>query len=348
MKRNLKITIFSLTLAAGLATAHAQFHTIVPQKPVNKEVGEIKKRQKDSIIKTKSLPLFPEEKGVKITIGKEVPLFVNVRDSLVFGLLSKRLSVCLPLDFIHLTSRYGNRYHPIDRCERFHDGIDLRCNRARVYAMMPGIIKEVGHSNKGYGNYVVLKHGNLECLYGHLSLTTVKEGDFVYAGTIVGLSGNTGKSTAPHLHIRLKRHGKSVDPLAFMDCLNGYIADIQSSLSLTRDKADKLPPLNINTLAEALDRHGVHHSKIVLAQAILETGYFRSRQCLENNNLFGLRRPSDGTYYKFKHWEESVKAYRDYVQYKYKSGDYYAFLKRIGYAADASYARKVMQIARSL
>lgn len=81
---------------------------------------------------------------------------------------------------------------------------------------------------------------------------------------------------------------------------------------------------------------------------ILETGYFISRVCLENNNLFGLRRPSNGEYYKFKNWEESVKAYRDYVQYKYKGGDYFSFLNRIGYAEDNIYVSKVRSIVNAL
>ena len=66
------------------------------------------------------------------------------------------------------------------------------------------------------------------------------------------------------------------------------------------------------------------------------------------NNLFGLRRPSDGSYYEFENWEESVRAYKKYVQYKYKGGDYLLFLKRIGYAEDPDYIIKVHQIAKTL
>lgn len=85
-----------------------------------------------------------------------------------------------------------------------------------------------------------------------------------------------------------------------------------------------------------------------IAQSLLETGYYTSRVCLEKNNLFGLRRPKDGSNYEFDNWEESVKAYRHYVQYKYKGGDYYQFLQRIGYAEDPDYVAKVRQIARTL
>ena len=97
-----------------------------------------------------------------------------------------------------------------------------------------------------------------------------------------------------------------------------------------------------------LRKYDVKFPQIVAAQALLETGYFTSRVCLENNNLFGLRRPSNGCYYTFNSWEESVKAYKDYVQYKYKGGNYYDFLNRIGYAEDGGYILKVMILEKSL
>ena len=106
--------------------------------------------------------------------------------------------------------------------------------------------------------------------------------------------------------------------------------------------------LTLDNLYKALDKEGVKFPKIVAAQALLETGHFGSKVCLELNNLFGLRRPSDGSYYAFNNWEESVVAYRDYVQYKYTDGDYYRFLKQIGYAEDKHYVEKVKRIADNL
>ena len=102
-----------------------------------------------------------------------------------------------------------------------------------------------------------------------------------------------------------------------------------------------------NVLA-MLEKYNVKFPKIVLAQALLETGNFSSQVCQVNHNLFGLRHPSDGSYYSFDTWEESVRAYRDDVQYKYSDGDYYTFLTRIGYAEDRQYASKVKRIANTL
>lgn len=106
--------------------------------------------------------------------------------------------------------------------------------------------------------------------------------------------------------------------------------------------------LSMESLINALYKYNVKEKKIVLAQALLETGYFSSSLCIESHNLFGLRHPSDGSYYTFNNWEESVKAYMDDVQYKYNGGDYYAFLKRIGYAEDRNYTKKVRKIADKL
>lgn len=182
----------------------AQFYTLRTEEPhaqVRPVRQTVTKKKADSIDTKTPDVTFQTGRGLEITIEKDVPLFVNVKDSLLFNLISQRMNVCLPLDFLKLNSAFGYRKDPVRRCTAFHNGIDLECNHARVYAMLPGIIKEVHFGNRGYGNYIILEHGIFECLYGHLDQITVKEGDAVSAGTIVGISGNTGKSTGPHLHI---------------------------------------------------------------------------------------------------------------------------------------------------
>lgn len=329
----------------------AQFYTLRPQiakrqiKPVTQEIT---RQPKDSIEVHPTDITFQTGNGMEVSIEKDIPLFVSVKDSLLFGLISQRMNVCLPLDFLKLTSAFGYRKDPVSSCTAFHDGIDLKCHHAHVYAMLPGIIKEVHYGRKGYGNYIVLEHGIFECLYGHLSTITVHEGDAITAGTVVGISGNTGKSTGPHLHIRLRKEGRSVDPGLFFNYLNGYITQLQGKMAYLRFGTKPERKLNIENLMAVLQQYGVKFPRIVAAQALLETGYFTSRVCLENNNLFGLRRPSNGNYYTFNSWEESVKAYKDYVQYKYKGGNYYSFLDSIGYAEDGEYTNKVKQIVSSL
>lgn len=90
----------------------------------------------------------------------------------------------------------------------------------------------------------------------------------------------------------------------------------------------------------ALKYYNVKHPKIVYAQAVLETGNFTSKGCTKDHNLFGLMRK--GKHVKFKHWSESVEAYKKWIQHKHKPNEnYYKFLTRIGYASDPNYISKL-------
>lgn len=97
---------------------------------------------------------------------------------------------------------------------------------------------------------------------------------------------------------------------------------------------------------EACKYYDIKHHGIVVSQAILETGHYRSENCIVNNNLFGLYNSSKKEYHSFNHWTESVKAYRDKVQYRYKEGDYYNWLNNIGYAEDSLYIPKIKDIKK--
>ena len=109
------------------------------------------------------------------------------------------------------------------------------------------------------------------------------------------------------------------------------------------------PELTIHSLYKEIIRNGILYPKIVLAQAILETGWFRSSVCRNKHNLFGLTNPRTGKYYEFNHWTESVRVYYTKVQYKYKGGNYLLWLDEIGYAEDPKYIiqlNKVFQMIR--
>lgn len=108
----------------------------------------------------------------------------------------------------------------------------------------------------------------------------------------------------------------------------------------------ELPTLTIPNLYQEIIRNGIRHPKIVLAQAILETGWFRSPLCRNRHNLFGLTNPKTGKYYEFNHWTESVRAYYTKVQYKYTGGNYLLWLHKIGYAEDPRYVIAVTQILK--
>jgi flagellum-specific peptidoglycan hydrolase FlgJ len=101
-------------------------------------------------------------------------------------------------------------------------------------------------------------------------------------------------------------------------------------------------------LEEALSYYGLKHKDIVYAQAILETGNFKSKVCRENNNLFGLYNSKKKRYYKFKHWAESVVAYKEWIQKKYQPpNNYYTFLENINYAEEKEYTRLLKEIVNT-
>ena len=106
----------------------------------------------------------------------------------------------------------------------------------------------------------------------------------------------------------------------------------------------ELPELTIPNLYAEIIQNGIRHPKIVLAQAILETGWFTSPVCRNKHNLFGLTNPRTGKYFEFGHWTESVRAYYTKVQYRYKGGNYLLWLKNIGYAEDPRYVRSLSRI----
>ena len=118
----------------------------------------------------------------------------------------------------------------------------------------------------------------------------------------------------------------------------------QRTLNYSFINTERLEGFSIKALYQELLRNNIKHPKIVLAQAILETGWFKSSVCKNKGNLFGLTNPRTGDYYEFNHWKESVVAYRDKVQYKYKDGNYLLWLEKIGYAEDPGYISALIKI----
>ena len=101
-------------------------------------------------------------------------------------------------------------------------------------------------------------------------------------------------------------------------------------------------------LEEALSYYNLEYKDIVYAQAVLETGHFTSRVCLEYNNLFGLYDSKNKDYYKFNHWSESVVAYKEWIQKKYQPpNNYYTFLREINYAEEKNYTRILKEIVKN-
>lgn len=121
---------------------------------------------------------------------------------------------------------------------------------------------------------------------------------------------------------------------------------INNPTAQSRDNS--LPELTIPNLLTEIKKNNIKYPKIVLAQAILETGWFKSSVCRNKHNLFGLTNPRTGKYYEFNHWTESVKAYYTLVQHRYKGGNYLLWLDKIGYAEEKTYVRALIKVLKQL
>ena len=127
-----------------------------------------------------------------------------------------------PIDGGYLNSSFGYRKDPINGKVRFHYGQDITVKTGEIIlAPADGIIKEARY-RAGYGKVVKIDHGyGYTTLFGHLSDYKVKGGQKVSRGDIIGLSGNTGRSTAPHLHYEVHHYGTPQNPLDYF--FSGYL-----------------------------------------------------------------------------------------------------------------------------
>lgn len=119
----------------------------------------------------------------------------------------------LPKKGVYVLSPYGYRVHPITKRWTMHRGIDIAAPiGTHVYAISSGEVI-MARKNGSAGNEIRIKHGNgIESRYLHIDKRTVKVGDKVRAGQLIGTVGDTGRVTGPHLHFELRIGGKSVNP----------------------------------------------------------------------------------------------------------------------------------------
>lgn len=120
---------------------------------------------------------------------------------------------CMPTPSTRITSPFGPRWR------RMHNGLDLKVNIGdTIVAAFDGKVRIVNYERRGYGKYVVIRHENgLETVYGHLSKQLVEVNQYVKAGEVIGLGGNTGRSTGSHLHFETRFLGIAINPALMFD-----------------------------------------------------------------------------------------------------------------------------------
>ena len=124
--------------------------------------------------------------------------------------------------------------------------------------------------------------------------------------------------------------------------LNSYNRIPSHHIVVEEIVSDTIPTLNIENLQKELIKRNVPCYKIVIAQAVLETGHFKSKHCRERNNIFGMRNKKGYKYYNS--WIECVDDYEKRFSKRYKGGDYFVFLQKVHYAEDPTYEQKVRKL----
>ena len=195
-------SVLILALSASSFTAAAQFNTVSQHKTLYSVMTV-----SDSVKAGKKQEMVPARQ-------REDTISMEDRKK---EWTDRYMSVSYPLRKIEITSDYGNRVDPFTGKRSWHSGLDLRASKGdEAYAMMFGQVIKVG-SDKRSGKYITLRHGDFTVSYCHLSEPLVKSGQIVSAGEPVGLTGSTGRSIGPHLHITLKRGSKKLHPRIMLD-----------------------------------------------------------------------------------------------------------------------------------
>jgi murein DD-endopeptidase MepM/ murein hydrolase activator NlpD len=139
-------------------------------------------------------------------------------------------------DLKRTASGFKFRIHPIYKIRKFHYGMDFSApTGTKIFATGNGVVKEVKTFRNGYGKSIKIDHGyGFATLYGHLNSFNVKKGQKIKRGDVIGFVGNTGTSTAPHLHYEVHKKGKAVNPIHY------YFQD------LTADEYEKMVAISSN------------------------------------------------------------------------------------------------------
>lgn len=189
--------------------------------------ASLRTRLKDIENKLLEMQAMLDKKGIKkeLAVGGEfIPadrLSVSYVDYMkqdideLFNTM-KNLPVGTPLKG-KINSDFGYRKDPFRKRIGFHSGIDIDANYGDpIVATADGVVSKAGWKSS-YGKTVVIKHQEgFKTIYGHLSKITVKEGQKVKVGEVIGKAGSTGRSTGTHLHYEVVRNGKKVNPNNFL------------------------------------------------------------------------------------------------------------------------------------
>lgn len=203
--------------------------------PKIRKTNLVKTRAKDKISKLKNIvaainnkykilsyneirKLDPEDESCDVFQKLDKDLASYVEELHKLDKLTSHIPIFFPHSHSHITSNFGMRKHPITKQCKFHSGTDFAAAKPSmpIYSSADGRVLDAGKTN-GYGNVVTISHGkNFKTRYAHLSKILVQKGDHVIRGQKIGIEGNTGNSTSPHLHFEVIFKDKAINPYDFV------------------------------------------------------------------------------------------------------------------------------------
>ena len=158
-----------------------------------------------------------------------------------------------PLKELKTTASFGYRIHPVTSQKQFHRGIDLRASiNTPVYATADGVVRYVQPRNSGdFGRVIIISHNfGFETVYAHLRETNVKLGDVIKKNQIIAMSGNSGRSTGPHLHYEIRYASMVLNPRDFIDWNLKSYENIFSKQKNKEKLQNELRQISTNSLEE--------------------------------------------------------------------------------------------------
>lgn len=169
-------------------------------------------------------PQTPNELGQALDrLSRHVEFRLDALSAMETQLLDDKvrrslLPTITPIQGNYVGSGFGWRVDPIVGAGAMHEGIDFAADIGTPVIAAAGGVVVVAETHPQYGNLVEIDHGNdFSTRYAHLSKITVKDGQFIKRGKNIGLSGNTGRSTGPHLHFEVRYKGVAQNPSRFLD-----------------------------------------------------------------------------------------------------------------------------------
>ena len=199
-------------LITSIQTAKDQLQNVAPD--VTTSLAQLLEAQEADLVHRSYETAWSE---AQVGVGLAV-----VNRQLPVGRTINGLALAWPMTSFQITQPFGPSTVLLEPAfgpyKHFHTGVDIAAPLgAPVMGAADGLVVAVGHTNIGYGNYVVIAHGaGIATLYGHLLQTNVSVGDRVVRGQVIGLEGSTGYSTGPHVHFELRVNNLVTDPLPYL------------------------------------------------------------------------------------------------------------------------------------